>query len=64
MIKPSKIQSKAQLTAVVKKKKTSKAEKYIAYGDVLSPNGGGVMYDENIPNRTIKSKLNSIIGKK
>lgn len=64
MKKPTPITNMGQLTAIVKKKKTSKAEKYIAYGDVLPPNGGSVMYDEAIANRGIKAKLNSIIGKK
>lgn len=48
----------------IKGKTKAKLGKYVASGNVLPPNGGSVMYDEAIANRGIKSKLNSMIGKK
>jgi hypothetical protein len=64
MMKPTMINNKGQLDSIVKKNTKTKASKYVAAGNVLPPNGGSVMYDEAIANQTIKSKLNSIIGKK
>lgn len=48
----------------IKGKTKTKIGKYVSPGDVLPPNGGSVIYDEAIANRGIKSKMNSIIGKK
>lgn len=48
----------------IKGKTKTKVGKYVSSGDVLIPSGSSVMYDEAIVNRTIKSKLNSMIGKK
>ena len=64
MIKASKVQNKGQLTAAVKKNAKVKISKHVDSSSILSPNGGSVMYDEAIANRGIKSKMNSMIGKK
>lgn len=48
----------------IKGKTKTKLGKYVSPGNVLVPNGGSVMYDECIANRTIKTKMNSMIGKK
>lgn len=64
MIKPIPITNKSELNSAVKKNAKVKIGKHVSPSDVLTPNGGSVMYDENIANRSIKSKLNSIIGKK
>lgn len=43
---------------------STKAAKYVSKNNVLVPNAGGMIYDEVIANQKVKSKLDSIIGKK
>lgn len=56
--------NQSQMNSVIKKNSgTAKALVSIP-NPILEPNAGGVLYDQAIVNRTIKTKLSGIISKK